>query len=162
MTELSAEIFSFIIDDQQFAIHLTAVDRVISAVAVTQVPNAPLVIHGIFDYHGVVVPVINLRRRLKMPEQPVRIGDVFILADTKKRKLALVADSAHGIVHARAAKLIKSSDIDNGFEPDGILQYNDGILFIYDIEKFISKQEEMELQEAIDEQNEVKNKPSEF
>ncbi len=153
MVNKSAEIFCFTIGTNQFAIPLSTVDRVISAVAVSPVPNAPPVIHGIFDYHGMLVPVINLRQRLKMTDYPVRINDIFILADTAKRKIALVADYANGLVNVVTKDLICASDLDPGFEAKGILRRDDGIILIYDIEQFLAEQDEIDLQEALDKQD---------
>lgn len=150
MIKESNQILCFTIENIRFAISLACVDRVIRALEVTPIPNAPLVILGVFDYHGSVVPVINMRHRLKMADQPVRINDVFILADTSKRKLALVADRADGIVNPSSNELIKASDIDSGFEAKGVLRRDDGIILIYDIEQFLSSQEELDFQAAID------------
>ncbi|MFZ4563374.1 MAG: chemotaxis protein CheW [Bacteroidales bacterium] len=150
MLQETNEILCFTIENIRFAICLSCVDRVIRALEVTPVPNAPLVIMGVFDYHGSVVPVINMRHRLKMTDQPVRINDVFILADTSRRKLALVADKADGIVKPTSNELIKATDLDSGFEAKGVLRRDDGIILIYDIEQFLSAQEELDFQEAID------------
>ncbi len=150
MLQETNEILCFTIENIRFAICLSCVDRVIRALEVTPVPNAPLVIMGVFDYHGSVVPVINMRHRLKMADQPVRINDVFILADTSRRKLALVADKADGIVKPTSNELIKATDLDSGFEAKGVLRRDDGIILIYDIEQFLSAQEELDFQEAID------------
>ncbi|MEI7499865.1 MAG: chemotaxis protein CheW [Bacteroidota bacterium] len=157
MVNQHIEIFCFTIDGIQFAVPLSTVDRVIRAVAVSPVPNAPKVIYGIFDYQGRVVAAINLRHRLKLPEQPIAIDHVFILAETQKRKLALVADRADGIVVPSSKDLINASDLDSGFEADGILRRDDGIILIYDIEKFLSASEEIELQDAIANKNRIKN-----
>jgi purine-binding chemotaxis protein CheW len=153
MTDPTHDIFCFTIDERPFAIPFSAVDRVIRAVEVSPVPNAPRVIHGIFDYHGRVVPVINLRQRLKMADLPIRVHDVFILADTQKRKIALVADRADGILNPMANDLVRASAVEQGFEADGLLRRDDGIVLIYDIEKFLSEQDEIMLEEAIEKLN---------
>ncbi len=155
----TADFFCFTIENRRFAIPVSVVDTVIMAVTVLPVPNAPQVIYGVFDFHGVVLPVINLRQRLNLPDQPVRISDVFIVADTKKRKLALVADRAVGIITPTAMELIHATDIDQGFESDTILHLEDGMVLIYDIEKFLSAHDEIELNQALEKHNEDKTKP---
>ena len=123
------------------------------AVEVSPVPNAPQVIHGLIDYHGMVVPVINLRCRLQLPEQPIRRNDIFIIADTSIRKIALVADAAKDVISIPGIDRVSSARVDPGIEAGGILRLDDGIILIYDIEKFLSGKEEKELQEAITMQN---------
>jgi len=154
----TVEVLCFTIENRQFAIPVPVVDTVIRAVAVLPVPNAPEVIHGIFDFHGLVLPVINLRHRLNLPDQPVRPTDVFIIADTNKRKLALVADRADGIVSSKVSQVADALDIDPAFESEAILLRDDGIVLIYDIEKFLSASDEMQWNQALEKQYE-KNKP---
>ena len=149
MADQTSDIFCFRIDNLQLAIPFSTVDRVLRAVEITQVPNSPSLIYGIFDYHGKVVAAINLRHRLKLPSQPVRIHDVFIIAKTRNREIALVADRAEGIIHPQARDLSDAADLDAGFEAGGILRRDDGIILIYDIEKFLSAQDDLELQQVI-------------
>lgn len=150
MKTKSSEIFCFTIEKQLFAIPLATVDQVLMAMAVTSVPKSPPIIHGIIDYHGVVVPVINLRFRLKMPARPIRINDVFIIAETSKRTIALVADEANDVMVPDVNDMTSANELDSGFEPAGIFRRDDGIILIYDIEHFLTAQEEIELQTAID------------
>lgn len=152
MDNKPTEIFCFLIENQRFAIPLASVDQVLLAMAVVPVPNSPELIHGLIDYHGKVVPVINLRFRLKLPEQPIRITDIFIIADTSKRKIALVADEAQGVIVPDAKDLVSAIEIDSNFEAQGILRRDDGIILIYDMENFLAGEEEMKIQTAIDNQ----------
>ncbi len=149
MYTLPDKIFHFTIENCKFAIPLSTIDRVIRAVAVTIVPNAPPAIYGVIDYYGVLVPVINLRYRFQLPLQPVRIDDVFIIADSTKRKIALVADKAEGVIYTKAPEMVNSADVEPGFESAGLLRREDGIIVIYDIEKFLSMQEEIEIRRLI-------------
>jgi purine-binding chemotaxis protein CheW len=144
------EIFCFTIDHQRFAIPLTTVDQVLMAMAVSPVPNLPALFHGLIDYHGLLVPVINLRSRLKMPLEPVRISDVFILASTPKRKIALVADRADGVMLPCLKDWLSAADMVPGHETAGFLRCDDGMIVIYDLENFLSGEDEIEIQKAID------------
>lgn len=146
------EIFCFTIDHQRFAIPLIVVDQVLMAMAVSPVPNLPELFHGLIDYHGLLVPVINLRSRLKMPPEPVRISDVFILATTPKRKIALVADRADGVMLPCLKDWVSAADMVPGHDTAGFLRCDDGMIVIYDLENFLSGEDEIEIQKAIDNQ----------
>lgn len=149
MNNQPAAFFCFNIDQQSLAIPLLAVEKVLMAAAVTEVPESPPVIHGIIDYQGMIIPVINLRYRLKLPLFPVRINDIFIIAETSVRKVAMVADSANGVIVPAHTDLVNADDVDRGFKSEGMIRRDDGIVLIYDIEQFLSEQDEFELQAAI-------------
>ena len=150
MKNQHTEFFCFKIDNQSLAIPLLTVERVLMATEVLEVPESPPVIHGIIDFHGLIIPVINLRHRLKLPLFPIRISDIFIIVETSKRKMALVADSANDVIVHVETDLVRAEDVDPGFKSEGMLRRDDGIVLIYDIEKFLSEQEEAVVQIAID------------
>jgi len=56
-------------------------------------------------------------------------------------------------------ELIHATDIDQGFESDAILHLEDGMVLIYDIEKFLSAHDEIEWNQALEKHNEDKTKP---
>ncbi|MEI6140597.1 MAG: chemotaxis protein CheW, partial [Mariniphaga sp.] len=75
----------------KLGIPLKYVDRVINAVAVCPLPNSPSTIHGLIDFYGTLVPVINLRNRLNLNELAISPDQIFVVVNTSVRKLVLVA-----------------------------------------------------------------------
>jgi len=61
-------ILVFILDEQRYGLDLDAVDRVVRAVAVTLLPDAPEVVLGIINVQGRIVPVINMRNCFRLHE----------------------------------------------------------------------------------------------
>jgi len=146
---LSPELFCFNVDDQRYAFPLISVDRIIQAVAVHTVPNAPPLLFGLFDYFGMLVPVINFRYRLNLPTYPIRACDYFLIVDTPVRKLALVIDDVGEVIKASAQNLFPAPLVD-GNHVSGIFRRDDGIILIYDLEALLSKQEESIVQELVE------------
>lgn len=137
-------------DGYHYALPLPAVDRVIQAVAVHKVPNSPGLIHGLIDYYGNLIPVINLRSRLNLADKPIRADNYFILVNTPKRKLAIVIDKVGNVILPSAKDLTVGTEMDPAIEASGILRRADGIILIYDIETLISTREEEIIQEFMD------------
>jgi signal transduction histidine kinase len=63
----------FVLDEQRYTLPLANVEKVVSAVYVTPLPQAPDIVTGIIDVQGQVVPVINLRRRFHLPERTLEL-----------------------------------------------------------------------------------------
>ena len=144
------EIFCFTMDNQRYGFPLFSIDRLLQAVTVNAVPNSPPLIHGLINYYGSFVPVINFRHRLHLPEKPIRASDYFVIVETPKRKLAIVIDDIEDMIIPSAKDVIQASSLDSGLDNMGFLRQEDGIIFIYDLETFISSGEEEMLQEIID------------
>ena len=70
----------FSLDDQQYALLLPVVERVINAVAVTPLPEAPDIVLGVINIYGEIIPVMNIRKRFGLPEREIDIKDQLIIS----------------------------------------------------------------------------------
>ncbi len=140
----------FILDDQRYALRLSAVERIVRAVEVTSLPKAPAIVLGVVNVQGQIVPVVNLRRRFRLPERDVDVNDQFIIARTPKRLVALPADAALGVVEVPGEKITTWDEIVPGLEyVEGVAKMEDGLILIHDLAAFLSLNEENALEEAL-------------
>ncbi|MBF8302857.1 MAG: cheW40H-4 [Candidatus Dadabacteria bacterium] len=51
------------LDEQRYALHLSAVERIVRVVEVTPLPKAPEIVLGVVNVQGQIIPVINIRKR---------------------------------------------------------------------------------------------------
>ena len=140
----------FSVDTIKMGIPLKYVDRVINAVAVCALPNSPSTIHGLIDFYGTLVPVINLRNRLKLKEIAIHPDQIFVVVNTSVRKLVLVADCVHGLMSLQTSDIVPAKSIDQDLESMDIYRSDNGIILIYDTEKFL-KGEVLILPEDVEE-----------
>lgn len=146
---------TFLLNGKRFAIALNAVESVVRSVAVTSIPGANEMFFGIFDYHGIVVPAINLRYRFGFPSKEISLSDRFIIINTTKRKLALVVDELEDVqrnvendlgeidINMTANQSPKS--FSSGIEMIHFMRDEEGIILIYDVEKLLDCETEIHL-----------------
>ena len=134
---MSGEYFCFTVEKTRLGIPLKDIDRVISAVAVSHIPNSPSLIHGLIDFYGTLVPILNLRHRLNFKEIAISPDQFFIVINTTLRKLVLVADSIQGLISFQTSGIIPARSYDEDFEPIHVYRTDEGIILIYDTEKFL-------------------------
>jgi purine-binding chemotaxis protein CheW len=150
----SLQMVVFLLAEQRFAVPLLAVERVVRAVEITPLPETPDLIHGVINVYGAVVPVIATRRRFGLPDwENVRLSDQFIIARLPSRTVALVVDSVVNVVTCDQSQITTSEKILPGLEHvKGVLRMPDGMVFVHDLESFLSLQEERELHAAVEHQ----------
>lgn len=133
----------FALDGQRYALPLPAVDRVVRIVAITLLPRAPDIIHGVVNLQGRVIPVINMRRRFSLPEKELALTDQLVVAHTARRPVALVADAVLDVMACSAQQLVAAEHIVPGVEHvQGVAKLEDGLILIHDLDKFLSLEEE--------------------
>jgi len=141
----------FSLDHQLYALPLQVVDRVVRMVAITPLPKAPDIILGAVNFQGRIIPVINIRRRFRLPEKEIALTDQLLVAHTSQRPVALVADAVHDVIASSAQNLIETENILSGMEyVAGVIKLEDGLILIHDLDKFLSLEEESSLNQALE------------
>jgi purine-binding chemotaxis protein CheW len=140
----------FTLGETQYALFLATVERVVRAVEITPLPQAPEIVLGVINAWGQLAPVVDVRRRFGLPGRGLRVDDRFLIARTPRRLLALVVDSVEGIQElecqqARAA--CQGLSFAHGLQ--GVAKLADGLALIYDLDQFLSLDEERQLDEAL-------------
>lgn len=140
----------FALDDGLYALHLAAVERVVRAVQVTPLPKVPEIVLGFIDVQGRVIPVLDIRKRFRLPEREVQLNDHLIIARTSTRAVALLVDSVVGTLQREVSEVIEGTSILPGLEyVEGVVKLEGGLILIHDLDKFLSLEEEKALHEAM-------------
>jgi purine-binding chemotaxis protein CheW len=144
---MSNQLVVFELDAQHYAVPLSRVQRVVRMVEVTPLPKGPDVVLGVIDLQGDIIPVMSMRKRFGLPEPQCNLSNQLIVADTVTRSVAMVVNSVTGVVERTAEEITDAQKIVPGAQyVEGITRLEDGILFIHDLDLFLSKQEEEHLE----------------
>ncbi|HWQ35669.1 MAG TPA: chemotaxis protein CheW [Blastocatellia bacterium] len=147
---LPRKLLIFALDRQLHAVGLEAVERVIRAVAITPLPEAPPAVSGIINVQGEIVPVFDLRRRFGQAGRAVRVRDQMVLVRTAHRRVALVANEVRGVVECSEDELAGPERIAPGLAlVKGVLRMDEELAVIYDPENFLTSDELLALDQAI-------------
>src|ERR1700742_1207808 len=92
----------FGLEATRIAVPLAAVERIVRAAEGTPPPLAPGMVIGVINVAGCVLPVLNVRRKFRLPEREVRPSDHFLIARTSRGSIVLLIDVAYGVVEQPA------------------------------------------------------------
>ncbi len=144
------QLIVFTLEHQQCALRLGAVEKAVRAVEISPLPQAPEIVDGVVNVHGRILPVINVRRRLGLPQRELALTDQFIIAHTARRPLCLVVDDIRAVSDYPEQSLIAPASILPGLEHiEGVVKLDDGLLLIHDLDRFLSLDEEASLTQAL-------------
>lgn len=140
----------FTLDEIRYGLPLSAVERVLRIVEITPLPQAPEIVQGIVNVEGRIVPVVDIRRRFKLPACAVRLSDQLVLARTSRRRLALRVDLAEGLTECAENEITSAGSLLPGLEYlRGVVKLEKGMVLIHDLDAFLSLDEEEALEAAL-------------
>ena len=148
------QILVFTLDELSYALPLPTVVRVIHAIEIRHLPEAPEIITGIINVKGQIIPVADIRKRFGLVAHEIDPNDRLIIADTGKRQVAILVDTVTGIRDLAPRQLTVARETLSFAEHiRGVAKVDDGLVLIYDLDRFLNLDEEKELEQALKTKN---------
>ncbi|MBC7123461.1 MAG: purine-binding chemotaxis protein CheW, partial [Pseudothermotoga sp.] len=88
---------TFILGEETYAVSVANVREIVKASKITRIPLAPAHIEGVMNLRGEVLPIINLRKLLGLPEHDPSLSKVVVLTRDGKTLGVLVDRTAQVI-----------------------------------------------------------------
>lgn len=73
------QLVGFVIGNEMFGVDILTVQEIIRDITVTAIPDAPDFLEGVINLRGNIIPVIDLRKRLKLVHSDHLITDGWIV-----------------------------------------------------------------------------------
>ena len=129
--EQEGSYFVYTIGRQRYGLPVSCVVRVVPAVEVTAIPDAPGRILGVVDFEGTVIPVLNARLILNIPDKETELSDFLVIVTTTTTLMAFFTDDIEGVIAGHgmepppAVTLLHASGM-----IEGILKDEQGMILI--------------------------------
>ncbi len=136
--------------EQRCGLPTERVEQVLRACAVSPLPGAPAWVAGAINLRGRVAAVVDLRARLGLDPRPLSPTDHFVIVTVRGRPLVLRVDQALDLVTVCAAQIEQAEESFEGRPLAGAVAMPDGLLFVYDLERFVSEAEQSKLEELLE------------
>jgi len=153
-TKMTDQIVVFTLDELLYALPLPAVVKVLHAIEIRHLPEAPEIISGIINVKGQIIPVADIRKRFGLVAREIDPDDRLIIADTGKRHVAILVDTVTGIRDLAPGQQKQTREtLPFAEHLKGVAKIDDELILIYDLDRFLSLDEEMKLEEALKTKN---------
>jgi len=143
------QIVTFRLGEDLFAADIFSVERVLRHQAPTPVPNLPEWVEGVIEYHGRVVPVIDLRRRFELPPRAAAAETRILVFNSGGEWIAAVVDAVLEVAAVSDADLAPPPPLFRGLAGEylrGIARRNGRLVIFLDVARLLSTTERLALQ----------------
>ena len=144
------QLLVFMVAGRLFGLFLPQVVRVIRAMEWTPLPRSPDIVLGAIDLQGEVIPLFDFRARFGLPARTVSAADQFVIARTSRRTVALDVEEIKGLEARDNVDVIEAERILPRLDQiEGAIRLDQGLTLIHDLDRFLSLDEERQLDEAL-------------
>ncbi len=160
--EETVQLVTFQVGAEEFGLDIRSIAEVVRPLRITTLPRMPEFIEGVINLRGVIIPVVDLRKRFGLevasgPAKKVRMlitrGAVRGTGSAGKDLLGLVVDGVREVLHIPRQQIDPAPAAARGLQADfigGVGKTGDRLIILVDIAKILSRQEREALAEAGD------------
>lgn len=159
-TNESKQYLTFMLGDEEFALHIAKVREVLDYTVVTKVPRMPDFLCGVINLRGYVVPVLDLRLKLGIPAQRKLTESCIVIVevnlDNELILMGALTDSVKEVIDIEDEQIAPPPHLGTRIKVDfikGMGKYNDAFVIILDIDRVLSDEEAILLQTVADEKH---------
>lgn len=99
---VAREYLSFFLDAEVYGVDLARIQSIIAVPELTEVPRAPRHVVGICSVRGVLVTVVDLRRRMQLTERPLtRQARILLTTTPDDEAIGLLVDGVRHVVRPK-------------------------------------------------------------
>lgn len=134
------QVVSFKVGQEEFGIEILSVQEIIRVQELTRVPNSPEFVDGVLNLRGKVIPVIALRKRFGLPQQPHDKETRIVVLETHNIVIGLIVDSVSEVLRIPADAVVPAprlGTIEKEFV-SGVGKLDNRLLILLDLERIVS------------------------
>jgi purine-binding chemotaxis protein CheW len=155
----SNQLLTFKLGNETYGIQINKVREILTYPVVTPIPDASLWVKGVINLRGEVAPIIDLRVRFNINQDPIYTPRTIVIAvkTIDSRMIGLVVDEVSDMENVDLDKLYPAPDMGTSIAPEylkGLFKKNDKMIVILDIDRILNKDEMQRLsRHAVESEN---------
>lgn len=119
---------------QQYAFDLSTIHRTFWAVEITPLVHTSDHILGVVNIRGEVVPVVNMRKLLGLPQRELDIKDHFVLCTVHEKKMILWVDCVNRVKECMQDETVPAGQFSGEEDKRGaILKEEDRLIYLCEL-----------------------------
>lgn len=139
---------TFELSGEIYAIDILRVQEIKGWNTVTSVPNSPDYVQGVINLRGLIVPIVDLRKRFQMQIVPYTKTTVVIVmkvySDIQDRTMGIIVDAVSDVYNIKSEQIkpapVMHGAISNEFI-QGLARVEDKMLIVINIDKLLNSKE---------------------
>lgn len=138
------QLVSFKIGDEEFGVEILSVQEINKMVTITKVPNAPDFVEGVINLRGKVIPIVDLRTRLKLERKAHDKDTRIIVVEIGGKTIGFIVDSVQEVLRIPMNITEAPPELVSGVDSEFIRsvgKLEDRLIILIDLEKVLSEKE---------------------
>jgi purine-binding chemotaxis protein CheW len=135
-----SQFLTFTLGAEEYGVEILKVQEIKGYSAITPIPNTPSYVKGVMNLRGAIIPIVDLRAKLAMPEAAYNQFTVIIVVRVGPKTVGVVVDAVSDVLNIPAKDVQPTPDF--GAQVDarfisGLAKTGDRLVVLLDIDKVL-------------------------
>jgi purine-binding chemotaxis protein CheW len=147
------QVVIFRVCNEFYGVDIASVESIIKMQAITAVPHAPEFVEGVTNLRGIILPVIDLRKRFGLTQIEATKDSRIIVVSMEGIKLGMVVDAVSEVLSIPDGAVEPPSPLVSTLDTafiQGIAKLDGRLVILVNLEKIFSRVEKEELQSGME------------
>jgi len=129
---------------EEYGVPINQVREIVRVSGITTVPNSPSYMEGVVNLRGRVLPVLNLRKRLKLPPRDISKTSRIIVTEAGDKVIGLLADSVSHVIKVPSRSVEAAPEEVLEVDTDyitGVGKVRDRLIILLDLERLLKREQ---------------------
>jgi purine-binding chemotaxis protein CheW len=147
------QLVGFAVGKEEYGVDIMSVREIIRMVEITRIPDTPEYVEGVINLRGVVIPVIDFRKRFGTVDTGDNREDDrrIVVVDIKGKRVGLIVDRVTQVVKLDGERISPPPEVVKDQGQDyigGIGQLGAKMVIILNVEELLGREEFVEFSQA--------------
>jgi len=136
---------------EEYGVQIRQVQEIVRVEGITKVPNSPSYMEGVINLRGRVLPVLNLRKRLKLPLTDIGKEARVVVTEIGDKVIGLLVDSVSQVIKVPAGAVENAPEEVLEVDTDyitGVGKLKERLIILLDLERLL-RRENIEVKDEV-------------
>ena len=142
------KVIIFRLKDEEYGVDVKQIKSIERMEHITRVPNTPPFVKGVINLRGVVIPIIDLRKRFGIELKEYNESTRIIIVNVDGMEVGLIVDAANDVIDIPVSGIEPPPKVVGGIETKylrGVAKLSNRLLILLNLDKVLNPDEVKEL-----------------
>lgn len=138
---MEQQLVIFNLDEEFYGLDISRVEGIIKLQAITKMPKAPAIVEGITNLRGMVVPVIDLRKRFGLSAAVHSKDTRIVIIHINQTKVGMMVDGVSEVLRIPEETIEPTPPLITSEDTTfilGIAKFDDRLITLLDVDQVLS------------------------
>jgi purine-binding chemotaxis protein CheW len=147
------KLVTFRLGQDLFAADISFVERVLRYAAPSSVPDAPAWVEGVLEHRGKVIPIVDMRRRIELPDVSITPETRILVLTTSDGWVGAIVDAVLEVAIVPTASVSPPPSLFRGLASHflrGVAKVRDQLIVVLEVDRVLTSADRLVFEQAVE------------